>query len=403
MPWNPRPPSPDAPLPWPIPGGGRPPGEGETPAAEPAPQPAAEGPPRAPQPPDMLLRTDFHNAARRNRVNTRWLIAALLAIGAVLGYLIGWVGELMVASVDAPAPAGKGGTLTGGLPLLSVWGLTTAAIVVAVGGVWSFVALRWGDRIVLRLNGAREVAKEDEPVLFNVVEEMSIAAGIPMPKVAIVETKALNAFATGLRPETATIGVTRGLLAALSRDELQGVVAHEAAHIVNNDVRFMTAVGVLVGLIAGLSHVVLRMARVMMHAGGRGAARAGGARIGGGGGSRGGGGGAVILLAILVLLLVAAAAPFAARLLKYALSRQREFLADATAARLTRYPQGLIGALRRISDGAAPAFDYSTATRHMYIADPEAVAAAAKGKRSSAWNSTHPPIEDRIERLRNLG
>lgn len=393
MPWTPRPPGSDATPPWPLPGS-RPPGPDSAPEAarETVSAPETHRPVAA----DALLRTDFLNAARRNRASTRWLVAAILAIGGLLGYLIGLAGELLTRpDVYNPATGRYDSVPFEPTMLLSVPGAVSAAMVVLIAALWSGAALLWGDRIALRLNGAREISAADEPMLFNVVEEMSIAAGIPMPKVAVMETPGLNAFATGMRPETATIGVTRGLLDSLSRDELQGVVAHETAHIVNNDIRFMTAVGVMIGLIAAISTAILRMGRLALHAGGRG----GGGRAGGG---RGGGrGGAALLLVVAALMLVAALAPVATRMMKYALSRQREYLADATAVRLTRYPQGLIGALQKIAGTPVEAFHYSTATRHMYIADPELVQAAA-GRPRKAWKSTHPPVEDRIKRLRDL-
>jgi len=322
-----------------------------------------------------LARTDFHAAIRRNARNTFWLCLLLVLVGLALGYVIGWAMESAVVG-----PPGHDPILD---PLDSGWAWRGLAVMAVVSGIAIAVALTRGDRIVLGLSGAREVSAEEEPRLHNVVEEMALAAGLPKPRVAVIETPALNAFATGLKPERAAIAVTRGLLDSLTRSELQGVVGHEMSHIGNNDILYATAVGVLVGLIAMVSDAALRSLRF--------ASYSGGARR-----SKGKGGAGI---AVIVLLVFAVLAPIAALLVQMAISRQREYMADATSVKLTRNPLGLIGALEKIGGSAVPYKGANRAIQHLYISNP--VKHIGQGAR--ALFSTHPAIEERIERLRNLG
>jgi heat shock protein HtpX len=229
---------------------------------------------------------------------------------------------------------------------------------------------------------AKPIGKEDAPQLYNVVEEISIAAGQPMPKVMVLETDALNAFATGNRVGNGTIAVTRGLLDTLNRDELQGVVAHEMAHLANLDTRYMVVVGVTVGLIALVCDMLLRT----MAWGGSGRSSSDKKSSGGG-------------LLIIVLIVVAIVAPLAAKAVQMAVSRQREYLADATSVQFTRNPNGLISALGKLADKAAPFPGVSRATQHLFIVNP----LRTFTKKSSALLATHPDTADRIARLRNLG
>ncbi len=222
-------------------------------SAEPTPSPRTMPIPEAPHEAVTAARvngTDFVAAQRDNRSKTWLLIVALISIGFFLGYVLGWA--MQAWGTDANqfhflAVSGLG--LFGGF-LLSFIGLISAG-----------VTLTFGDKIVLSMNGAKEVTPEAEPVLHNVVEEMAIAAGLPKPKVYIMESEALNAFATGLSPQKSAIAVTRGLLNTLNREQLQGVVAHEMGHVLNLDTRYMVAVGIMVGLIALVSDVVLRSMR----------------------------------------------------------------------------------------------------------------------------------------------
>ena len=316
----------------------------------------------------MAATTDFVSAQKVNRRNTMVLLAALTALAALLGYLIGWV--LETESSDA-------------VPLLSKGGVAVAALMAAVSVGWSAISLAFGDKMVLAMANAKQIDKADAPQLYNVVEEMSIAAGVPMPKVMVLETDALNAFATGSKPGNGTIAVTRGLLNTLSRDELQGVVAHEMSHLANLDTRYMVVVGVTVGLIALVCDMLLRSL-----AWGRSNRSSSSDKKGGG---------AAIL--IILLIVVAILAPIAAKFVQMAVSRQREYLADATSVQFTRNPSGLISALGKLAEKAEPFPGVSRATQHLFIVNPVQTFTA----KSSALLATHPDIEDRIARLRNLG
>jgi len=190
-----------------------------------------------------MAATDFVAAQKVNRRNTMVLLVVLTGIAALTGYVIGWALE---------------GDATDSVPLWSRVGVLFAAVMAAVSVGWSMISLAFGDSLVLRLANAKEISKSDAPQLYNVVEEMAIAAGVPMPRVMIMEADALNAFATGMRTGHGTIVVTRGLLDTLNRDELQGVVAHEMAHLGNLDTRYMVMVGVTVGLIALVCDMLLR-------------------------------------------------------------------------------------------------------------------------------------------------
>lgn len=320
-----------------------------------------------------LRSTDFYAAQKENRRNTIWLIAVVLAIGAVLGYLIG-----LLFDVAGSDPA------TVNLLAVSGAGLIGAAVLSGIGLAASGVALLSGDKVIVKLTGAREVSRDQEPVLHNVVEEMAVASGLPKPRVVVIETDALNAFATGMRPDRAALGVTRGLLNTLSRDELQGVVGHEMGHIANLDTRYMTAVGILVGLIALVCDGVRRSLR--------------GFRFRSSGGSGRGRGSAVLVL-LIILVLFSILAPLAANLVRLAVSRQREYLADATSVQFTRNPGGLIGALEKLGAAAAPFDGANRATQHMFIINPFRHATDSE----SALTATHPSLESRIARLRNLG
>ncbi len=318
--------------------------------------------------------TDFLAAQRANRRNTVWLILILLLLGGGFGYVLGWAGETYATSrfeyVDLLA--------------FSMPGAIGALILLSIGVGATAVTFAAGDRVVLSLNNAEIVDAEQEPLLHNVVEEMAIAAGLPKPRVAVIESPAMNAFATGIYPENAAIGVTRGLLANLSREELQGVVAHEMGHILNWDIRYMTAVGILVGLIALISDAILR---ARWH------------RIGGSSGRRGKGGGGAALIVFAIVIIFAILAPIAGRLVQFAVSRQREYLADATSVQLTRNPLGLIGALQKLGGQEGAPELGNRATQHLFIVNP----IRSFGATASALMATHPDIESRVERLRNLG
>jgi heat shock protein HtpX len=319
-----------------------------------------------------LKATDFLAAQRANRRNTIWLILILLALGGSFGYLLG---------LAADAYSSNPGTFDAFAT--SPLGLAGASIFVGIGLAASLVTFMAGDRVILGLTGAHEVSPEEEPVLHNVVEEMAIASGLPKPRLVVIETDAMNAFATGMSQDRAALGVTRGLLKGLARDELQGVVGHEMGHIANWDTRYMTAVAILVGLIVLVADGIRRSLFYASLGGGRRRDR------------RGGGAGPLIIILVVFSIL----APIAAMLVRFAVSRQREYLADATSVRFTRNPTGLIRALRKLEAAAEPFHGANRATQHMFIVNPF----RNFGEGASALMATHPPIAKRIERLQNLG
>ncbi len=263
-------------------------------------------------------------------------------------------------------------------PELGVFGALTALLVWLALAATAFTG---GRKIMLSSAGARRITHSDYPRLFNVVEEMQIASGLPkMPEVYIIDSDAPNAFAVGA-PDEAAVAVTTGLLMRLNRDELQGVVAHEIGHVVNNDTRFMTLAGVMVASIVVLSDFFLRM---MVLGGGRRRSRR----------SRGGGGGGTVVILIVGLLFVILA-PIIARLLYLACSRKREYLADACSARFTRYPEGLAGALEKIEDAAGRMKKVNRAVAPMFTVNP------LQGGPAGLF-STHPPTQERVRVLRSM-
>ncbi len=292
-----------------------------------------------------------------------WLLFLLMgAILLALGYTIG--------AAYAPPNGGVGGIVIAGMVWL----------------VLSLISYFGGSSIVLNSVGAKEVTPDIHPQLFNVVEEMKIAAALPkMPKVYMIDSPALNAFATGMKPEESSVAVTAGLLSKLNRDELQGVVAHETGHIVNRDVQFVTFAGVMLGAIVIISEVFLR--GMFYSSRGR--------RVGSSRGKNGGQGAAIVAIVAIALAILA---PIMARLLYFAISRRREYLADATAVRLTRYPEGLASALEKIAGSTDDLPKVNKAVAPMFIANPLKKA----GARLSDLTSTHPPISERIRILRSI-
>lgn len=249
-------------------------------------------------------------------------------------------------------------------------------IALAYSLVTALVSYYAGDKMALMSSGAREIRKEDSPELWRLVENLCIADGIPMPKVHIIDDPAPNAFATGRDPSRSSIAFTTGLLERLDRTELEGVVAHELSHIKNYDIRVMTVVVVLVGVVAVMADLFMR---ISWHSRG---------------GDRKRDGGVLLILGIVAIVL----APLIANLVKLAVSRRREYLADASGALLTRFPEGLARALEKISSYEAPMRRASSSTAHLFIANPFGRAGWA-----SQLASTHPPIEKRIAALRQMG
>lgn len=254
-----------------------------------------------------------------------------------------------------------------------------------IWGILSLISYFSGSKILLAVSGAKEVTKEVHPQLFNVVEEMKISAGLPkMPKVYIINEAAPNAFATGIKPEESAVAVTAGLLARLNRDELQGVIAHEVSHIVNRDVLFMTFAGIMLGSTVLISEVFLRS--LWFSGGGRYSSRS----------SKSSGQGQMIIM--IVAIVFAVLAPILAQLLYFAISRKREYLADASAVRYTRYPEGLASALEKISESSIDLKKANKVTAPMYIVNP----LKPKGRKLSDLTSTHPPISERVRILRSI-
>jgi heat shock protein HtpX len=285
----------------------------------------------------------------RNRRRSAALIAVavllLVALGAILGRTTG----------------------------VTPWGGMGGAAV--LGLVLALVAWCQGSSIVLATAGAREVTKQEDGELVNVVEEMAIASGLPRPKVYLIDSPAMNAFATGMKPEEGVVAVTRGLRERLTREELQGVVAHEMAHIGNYDTRVMVLLAVIAGSVAILSDWYLRSMRFR----------------------RGGGKGKGEAVLMIVAILCAILAPLFATLIQFAVSRQREYLADATGAAMTRNPGALADALEKLGGAKGRLETANRGTQHLYIVNPFHL--------HQNWNTpfaSHPPIDERIRRLRAL-
>ena len=259
-----------------------------------------------------------------------------------------------------------------------VGGLGIVGFALIMAGIMNFVSYFWSDKIVLGVSGAKQIKKEDNPEIYRIVENLCIAAGLPTPKIYIIDDTATNAFATGRDPKHAAIAFTKGILQKLNKQELEGVTAHELSHVGNRDTLLMAVVSVLVGTIALLADFFLRS----MFYGGRD--------------REGRGNQLFVILAIVAAIL----APIVATLIQLAVSRRREFLADASGVLLTRYPQGLASALQKISGDREPLEVANRGTAHLYIVNP------LKGQDAKQWLAglfnTHPPIEMRIKALREM-
>jgi len=299
---------------------------------------------------------------RANQRKARWLIILMAAILLAIGYC---VGEAFQQGF------GPFGLLIGFFVFLTQLGVYAIA----------------GESVLMAGMGAREMSREESPRLFNIVEEMQLASGLGYtPKIYIIDSDAPNAFAIGHKPEKSAVAVTRGLMYRLNRDELQGVIAHEIGHLKNLDTKFMTLAGVMLGSIIILSDMAMRM----FFYGNRGSRRSN-SRSGEGGGQA-----QLIFLVVAILLIILG--PLLARLLYFALSRAREYLADASAAVYTRYPEGLASALLKIAGASQPLGDVNRAVAPMFIVNP----LSASGGGDSVF-STHPPLYDRVNVLRAMG
>lgn len=315
--------------------------------------------------------------ARNRRQTAMWLVVFILFFA-----WLGFGGDLVLylGSKDAY------GTAAYTFPWIGV-------VVTAIAGVVAWNAWARGPKQVLWAAGGVELTDPktlEEKQLVNVVEEMAIAAGLPRPRIYLVEDPDPNAFATGHGPETACVAVTRGLLTVLNREELQAVVGHELGHVRNLDVRLMTLIAALVGVIVLLSDALGRFFR---HGGGRAL---------GGGRGRKGGGGALVLIVLVLWVLTLILAPLITRLMAMAVSRNREYLADATAAELTRNPAALASALQKIESAEAPTSSIKRSTAHLCIADPLGRKVNAKEGGMANLFGTHPPMAKRISILRGM-
>jgi heat shock protein HtpX len=302
----------------------------------------------------------FYQQIGQNKRRSVLLVFVVAALLAVLGFFIGW------ALTGSPRGA-----------------LIAIPIALVIALLLSLGALYGGDGLVLAASHAKEATEADAPQLINVVRELSIAANVPMPRVYLIDDTAPNAFATGRSPEHASVAVTTGLLQNLDREELQGVLAHELSHVRNYDIRFSLLVGVMVGSIALLSDMFLRMS----FWGGVGSRR-----------GRSGSSGGIAVVIFVISIVLAIVAPIFARMVQLAVSRQREYLADASSVELTRNPYGLGRALAKIAADREPLEVANRATQHLYVVNP---IKKLDDSRSGLF-STHPPILDRINRLRAM-
>jgi heat shock protein HtpX len=269
------------------------------------------------------------------------------------------------------------------------FGSATAGLVIAllIWAILSLVGYFQGDSILLSMSGAKKISRDDHPRLYNVVEEMKIASGLEkVPDIYIIDDPALNAFATGRDPNKASVAITSGLLQKLNRDELQGVIGHEISHIKNRDVLLMAMCSVVLGTIVILAYYGSRF----LFWGGTGSRRSSSSRGGGGGGAQ-----LIILVVALVFMILA---PIFAQLIYFAISRKREYLADASSALYTRYPEGLASALEKLGTATGQLKSANKATAPMYIVNPF----RQKGMQASDLTSTHPPISERIRILRAM-
>ena len=284
-----------------------------------------------------------------------------------MGFLLMGLGATIGAFLD-PNPASGYGAISGLFIAIIIW------------AIQSLIAFAGGDQVILRMAKAREVHSDEDRELYNIIEELSIASGLPMPKIYVIDTPAMNAFATGMNPNKSVVAITQGLRSRLNRQEIQAVMAHEMSHIHNRDVRYMTFASIMLGTIVIISEILLR------------------SFIWGGNSRRSSdskGGGAAQIIILVVVILLAILAPILARMFYFSLSRKREYLADATSVSFTRDPISLANALEKIS-GDNTLFDPGKMTAAMCINKPR----VKEHKENLA--STHPPIQKRIAILRAM-
>jgi heat shock protein HtpX len=318
----------------------------------------------------------FRDLIAANKRNSFLLVALFILFTAVVA---------MVLALAVLVSADEGAALRVNVVRSALVG--GAAMVFAF--LMALLSYYEGDKMVLATSGAKPIAHKDDPQLYNVVEEMAIAAGVPVPAVYVIDDPAPNAFATGRDPEHASIAITTGLRTKLNREELQGVIAHEMSHIRNFDIRLMLLMAVLIGTIVMLADLFWQMLRVGS-SGSSGSSRDG---------KSGKGSGGIVMVVILVIaVLLAILAPILAQIIQLAVSRQREYLADASGVELTRNPLGLANALRKIDKDPYELKSANRGTAHLFIANPVKKFEA----RADSVFASHPPIKDRIARLEAL-
>ena len=313
----------------------------------------------------------YDQLQRENRRSTRFLLIGSILIVAVMVWVVA-------------------GALLGGVVLDPVLGVSITAIGIVLGIVFVLAASRSGPGLALRAAKAREVTRQEAPELHNLFDEVCVAAGImgTKPKLHLVDDPAPNAFATGRSLEDSHVAVTTGLVQRLPRYELRAVLAHEVAHILNDDIRTVTLAVATAGLVALLADVLVRFLYLGGMRGGRG-----------GRGGQGGGAQAIFLLLGLVAVILA---PIAAQIIRFAVSREREYLADATAADLLRDPQSMVNALRRIDHDHTNLREFEVATAHLWFEEPNDVEQQGGAAKMARRFATHPSIRERVERLATL-
>ena len=294
-----------------------------------------------------------------NKRNTWFLLIIFVAFFVGLGYIFGFV-----YTEDQE----------GAIGIMGIFGI--------IAILYALISYYVAGKLTLAIAHAKEIKKRDHPALYRAVENLCIASGVPTPKIYLIDDTALNAFATGRDPKHAAVAITKGLLDKLDKSELEGVMAHELSHVKNYDIRLQSVTVALVGLIALISDIFLRS----MFYGRRRRSQPGGRA------------GAILIIVGIVLAILS---PIIAKLMHLAISREREYLADASGAMLTRYPEGLARALEKINRDTEPLEVANKATAHLYIENP------LRNERGMKWLnkmfSTHPPVEDRIARLRKMG
>ncbi len=315
----------------------------------------------------------FRNLIAANRRNSLLLVVLFCLFTAVVAGVLG----MAIVGVLDPGQLAR---------LNWMEGLLIGGIAGGISLLLAIASYYRGDRMVLALSHARPIQHDDDPELFNVVEEMAVAAGTPMPRVYVIDDSAPNAFATGRDPQHATVTITSGLRDKLNREELQGVVAHEMSHIRNYDIRLMLLMAMLVGTIAMLADFFWQTMFFSGIAGGRRRSR------------DESGGNPIALVLVVFAVILGILAPILAQIIQLAVSREREYLADASAVELTCYPQGLASALRKIDDDPEVLEAANRGTAHLYIANP----IKKFEERAGSVFASHPPIKERIQRLESL-